>query len=171
MRTIAIIAQSEEQDFIFNLNKILSKLNMEYNLIKEEQVLAEKHFDYIVLHSEPQKLKISLNSSYYFINMDEFQGQNVDVYGNVIAFGFGRKNTITISSSSEENQGFLYCTQRYLNVNALGMLGPEEIPIDAEFSGERELYAYMVAITIARIEGMCSEHIAKKLNSRIMIHK
>ena len=51
------------------------------------------------------------------------------------------------------------------------MLGPEEIPIDAEFSGERELYAYMVAITIALIEGMCGEHIAKKLNSRIMIHK
>lgn len=171
MRTIAIIAQKEETDFIFNLNKILSKLDTKYCLIKEKQILSEKHFDYVILHSKPQKIDISLNSSYCFINMDELQENNVDVYGNVITFGFGRKNTITISSASKENQGFLYCIQRYLNINAFGMLEPEEIPIDVEFSVEEELYAYMVAVTIALIEGNSSEYIATKLSGKIMIEK
>jgi len=170
MRTIAIIAQKEEKDFIFSLTKILSKLDVEYCLIKEEQILGEKHLDYVILHSRPQNLDISLNSSYCFINMDELQGHNIDVYGNVIAFGFGRKNTVTISSASEENQGFLYCIQRYLNINALGMLGPEEIPIEAEFSTERELYAYMVGITIALIEGKSSGYIAKELNGKVIVN-
>ena len=169
MRTIAIIAQKEEKDFICNLNKILSNLDMEYCLIKEEQILSEKHFDYVILHSKPQKTDISLNSSYCFINMDELQGHNVDVYGNFIAFGFGSKNTVTISSASKENQGFLYCIQRYLNINALGMLGPEEIPIDVEFSSEKELYAYMVGITIALIEGKDSKYIGEKLSGKIMV--
>ena len=70
-----------------------------------------------------------------------------------------------------ENEGFLYCIQRYLNINALGILGPEEIPIDVEFSMEEELYAYMVAITIALIEGNGSKFIAKNLVRRIMINK
>jgi hypothetical protein len=169
MRTIAIITQEEEQDFIFNLNNILSKMDMEYCLIKEEQILGDKYFDYVVLHSKPKKVSISLNSSYSFINMDELQGDNVDVYGNVITFGFGRKNTVTISSASKENQEFLYCIQRYLNINALGMLGPEEILIDVEFSSEKELYAYMVGITIALIEGKDSKYIGEKLRGKIMV--
>ena len=71
MRTIAIIAQQEENDFIFNLNKILSELDIKYYLIEEKQILSEKHFDYVILYSKPQKMNISLNSSYCFINMDE----------------------------------------------------------------------------------------------------
>ena len=53
----------------------------------------------------------------------------------------------------EDNNSFVYCLQRDLNYNAFGKLEPAEVPINISFSGEEEIYAAMVGITISLIEG------------------
>lgn len=141
-------------------------LDLRLQFVTEESISIVKHFDYIILLNDVLLNKASFNCGYCFIDMDQNQGDSIDVYGNIIAFGFGGKNTVTISSIENENGGFVYCLQRYLNINAFRMLDPQEIPINVEFQKEQELYAYMVCITVALIEGLSSTEIEDKLTLR-----
>lgn len=168
MKTIAVFG-NEETNFILNVKRILSLLDIDFKFFTEESIASEKYFDYIILFSNASLLIASLNCGYCFIGMDKNQGDSIDVYGNIITFGFGNKNTITISSVENENDGFVYCLQRYLNVNAFRMLEPQEIPVNVEFCSEFELYVYMICITIALIEGRDSVEVEEKLSSRCLV--
>ena len=168
MKTIAVFG-NEDNNFMLSVTRVLNLLGINFNLVTEESITSEKYFDYIILFSNASLLKASLNCGYCFIGMDETQGDSIDVYGNIIAFGFGNKNTVTISSVENENDGFVYCLQRYLNINAFRMLEPQEIPLNLEFYSEFELYIYMICITIALIEGVDSAAVEEKLNSRCLV--
>lgn len=163
VKTIAIFGENKNEIFLPNIRTILNVLGVDLKFILDENICAAKYFDYIIVFSNNSFLKDSFNCGYCFIGMDETQKDTADIYGNIIAYGFGTKNTVTVSSIESENGGFVYCLQRYLNVNALRMLEPQEIPINIEFHSEVELYAYMVSVTIALIEGVSSAEIENKL--------
>ena len=60
-----------------------------------------------------QKYKMEeIRGSYCLINMDKCYQNNITIYGNVIAYGFGSKNTVTVSSVEDEKTDFVYCLQR-----------------------------------------------------------
>jgi len=169
MKTVAVFGNKEKNDFLMSITKVLNLLGINLKFVTEESIVAEKYFDYIILFSNASLLKASFNCGFCFIDMDESQDNSIDVYGNIIAIGFGSKNTVTISSVENENDGFVYCLQRYLNVNAFRMLEPQEIPVNVEFDSEIELYVYMICITIALIEGVDSDEVEEKLNSRCFV--
>jgi len=166
MKTIAVFGDEQKNEFLLNVTRILTLLDVKFQFVTEETISTIKHFDYIILLNDASLTKISLNCGYCFIDMDQNQGDSIEVYGNIIAFGFGGKNTVTISSVENENGGFVYCLQRYLNINAFRMLEPQEIPINVEFHKEQELYPYMVCITIALIEGLSNAEIEERLALR-----
>lgn len=160
MRTIAVIGGSK--NFKSCLLKIIKSTDIEWKCFTRYMVKKESYYDYIVLNSSSSIKDILINGSYCFVNMDLIDGKNnnVNIYGNIITYGLGSKNTVTVSSM-EDNNSFVYCLQRDVNYNALGMLEPEEVPINMNFCSEEEIYAAMVGITINLIEGKDISNLTK----------
>jgi hypothetical protein len=150
MNEIAIIGGNEK--FIYFIKKVLAVMKVNCRVITEVDIESSKYYSYVVLQSKSYHYNLKLNTGYYFINMDNSLIEGSDIYGNIVTYGFGNKNTVTISSIDSENQSFVYCLQRYLNHNAFAMLQPEEIPVVIDFKNDDELYAAMVGITVAFLE-------------------
>jgi len=152
MKKIAIIGGSKT--FHSYLLKIFKLTDVEAKFFTKYAVKNEKQYDYVIFDSSSNIKDVSINGSYCFINMDliDLKNNNINIYGNLITYGLGGKNTVTVSSM-EDNNSFVYCLQRDLNHNSLGILEPEEIPVNMAFNNEQEIYAAMVAVTISLIEG------------------
>ncbi len=152
MKSLAIIGGSKNFDEY--LLKTLKTLGVEIKLFTKLMIKKEEYYDYVVFNFNDNIRNLVLNSSYCFMNMDLIgnTNTNITVYGNIITYGLGIKNTVTVSSIENENS-FVYCLQRDVNHNVLGMLEPEELPINMGFNNDDQLYALMVAITMSLIEG------------------
>lgn len=167
MNTILILSAEENNHFIHGVKSMLSKLGVDFTLITDICEAKEKHFEYVILNSTEKAKKISINSSFCFINMDQRQGDNIDVYGNMITYGLGSKNTVTLSSMDKEKGELVYCLQRYININAPSMLEPQEIPIRAQTCSDVEAYAFLVSVTIALMENIKSSDIENIFNKKV----
>lgn len=151
MKTVSIIGGNKS--FNSYLKKVLKSLEIDCKYFTKYAVKRESYYDYVIFNSNSSIKDVLLNGSYCFVNMDLVSGnRNVNIYGNIITYGLGSKNTITVSSM-EDNNSFVYCLQRDLNYNAFRKLEPAEVPINISFNGEEEIYAAMVGITIGIIEG------------------
>ena len=151
MKTIAIIGSSKT--FHSYLLKILRLTDVETKFITKYAVKNESQYDYVVFNSSSSIKDVLINGNYCFVNMDliNFRNNNINIYGNLITYGLGGKNTVTVSSM-EDNSSFVYCLQRDVTYNSLVIVEPEEIPVNMDFSSDEEIYAAMVGITISLIE-------------------
>lgn len=166
MKFIALIGGDKKfSDF---LSKILTTMGIQCYIHLDKEIECSRYYEYVILQSEACtcNLNLKLNTSYYFINMDEFNGKAMDIYGNIITYGFGNKNTVTVSSIDKETHSFIYCLQRYLNHNAFAMIQPEEISIDMQFEDDDEIYGYMLGVTIAFLENGNSGQIKLRLSGK-----
>lgn len=154
---------NENSVFQQRFSRTIMALNLSIDCFYNEP--KEQFYDYIILNDKIHQSDKSLNCSYCLLNMDNFSDKSIhaNVYGNLITYGFGNKNTVTISSVESENTGFVYCLQRNLNNNSLGMCEAEEIPVNTTFQEEGELYSDMACITIGLIEGLGVEDLKEKL--------
>lgn len=152
MKKIAIIGGSKA--FHSYLLKIFKLTDVEAKFFTKYAVKNENYYDYVIFDSSSNIKDVLINGSYCFINMDliNFKNNNINIYGNLITYGLGGKNTVTVSSM-EDNNSFVYCLQREVNHSDLGVFEPEEIPINMTFSSDEEIYAAMVGITISLLEG------------------
>lgn len=152
MNCMAVIGGNNE--FIDFIKKVFRIMQVNCEIIRDEDIDSSKYCEYIVLESGSNDSNFTLNTSYFFINMDNSKVEGSNIYGNIITYGFGNKNTVTVSSFDSEKQSFVYCLQRYINHNAFAMIQPEEIPVIIDFKNNNELYASMVGITVAFLEGV-----------------
>jgi hypothetical protein len=168
MRTIAVMEVFNEKSFNSYLSCLLDLLNIEHSLQSIEG-MESIDLDYVILNSSKKEQKvIDLKADYCFANMDNRLEGNINIYGNMITYGFGAKNTVTVSSLEDNNEGFVYCLQRYLSCKLEGALEPQEIPISLKFENDGELYAATIAITIALLEGSNCKDIEKKLSKKLL---
>lgn len=165
---IAILGEKDEKIFKFKLLSILTQLGFEHlNLNSKSKCDL---WNYVILNSTTLEKSKEIKCYHYLVNMDKVvQNKNL-VEGNLITYGYGSKNTITISSFEEEGSGFVYCVQRFININSIRVIEPQEIPVLIHIDSEEYLYIYMVAITIALIEGMNSEEVRRKLYNNNLIY-
>jgi hypothetical protein len=165
MKKLMVIGGSYE--FINTVHRIFEITSTHCEIETDEQAARGSFYEYVVLESGCTSITITMNSSYCFINMDNAAGTNINIYGTVITYGFGSKNTVTISSADNKVSSFVYCLQRYLNHNAFAMLQPEEIPIslqgEFDLSNDDVLYACMVSATVAFLESSDVEQTKNKL--------
>lgn len=152
------------EDYVTFLREIFKVTNLDFEIFTENDLTSGKYYDYSIMDCNAKEKNIILNSSYCFVNMDNVYNPKMDIYGNLVTYGLGSKNTVTVSSIENENNSFVYCLQRYLNHNSLGMIMPEELPITMHFKNDVELYASMVGVTIALIEGIDIYHIRERLS-------
>ena len=153
------------KDFNVTLSKTLKLLD--FNTNKENCNLKNisKYYDYVIINDAKRKLKGEINCRYCFINMDTAKNSSLHINGSTITYGFGSKNTLTISSLDDVYEGFVYCLQRFIKVNEKLSLEPQEIPVSICYKNEEELYAMLVCISIRMIQGVGSEGIEDKLNN------
>ena len=156
MKSVKIIGSSCK--FTTYLMNLFDKINISYNIFINDE--DAKKADYIVLNSINEEFKI-LNSEYCFVNMDLINGQksNLDIFGYIVTYGLGRKNTVTISSLNYSS-GFVYCLQRDIMCRGK-VVEAQEIPINIVLKDIEELYASMIAITMALMEGSCDNALLK----------
>ncbi len=154
MNTIASIGAN--RNFNSYLLKILRLKKMEFKLFTKCIVSEENYYDYVIINANNNIKDTRLKGGYCFINMDLIENVNahISVHGNIITYGLGNKNTVTLSSI-EDKSSFVYCLQRNVDYNALSILEPEEIPVNVNFENDDELYAAMVGITIIRLQEKC----------------
>ncbi|MBC8060761.1 MAG: hypothetical protein H7Y18_08855 [Clostridiaceae bacterium] len=168
MVNIAILGEKDEMTFKLKLISIMKQLGLDY--INLSSKLNRDLYNYVILNSTVLIKSKEVKCNHYLVNMDKvIQNKNL-VEGNLITYGYGFKNTITISSFEKEGSGFVYCIQRFINVNSFRVLEPQEIPILVHIDNEDYLYMYMVAITIALIEGMDSKQVRNKLDNNNLIY-
>lgn len=168
MRKIAVMEVFNEKSFNSYLSCLLDSLNIEHSL---QSIEGKKNidFDYVILNSSKKEQKeVHSKADYCFVNMDNSFEGNINIYGNMITYGFGAKNTVTVSSLEDNNEGFVYCLQRYLSFKLEGALEPQEIPISLKFENDEELYSAMIAITIALLEGSNCRDIEKNLSKKLL---
>jgi hypothetical protein len=169
MRTIAVMEGFNEKSFNSYLSYLLDLLDIEHNF-QSVKGMKTIESDYAILNSSKKDVKeLSVKSGYCFANMDNRFKGNINIYGSVITYGFGAKNTVTVSSLKDDNEGFVYCLQRYLSFKAHGDLEPQEIPISLKFENDGELYAAMIAITITLLEGSSGRDIEKRLSKKNLV--
>jgi hypothetical protein len=151
MKTIAVIGGSKT--FHSCLLKILRLTNVEAKFITKYAIKNKNNYDYVVFNSNSSIKDVLINGSYCFVNMDliNFKNSNINVYGNLITYGLGGKNTVTVSSM-EDNNSFVYCLQRDVTCGSIALVEPEEVPVNMDFSNDEEIYAAIVGITISLIE-------------------
>lgn len=156
MKSIKIIESSCK--FTTYLMNLFDKINVSYNIFINDG--DTKRVEYIVLNSINEEFKI-LNSEYCFVNMDLINGQksDLDIYGYIITYGLGSKNTVTISSLNYSS-GFVYCLQRDIMFRGR-VVEAQEIPVNIVLKDIEELYASMIAITMALMEGSCDNTLLK----------
>lgn len=169
MITIAVIEGIKEKEFNNYLSYILDLLHVEHSIIHSKN-LKNNNVNYGILNSSKKELKeLTLSADNCLVNMDSSLGGSLNVYGNMITYGFGNKNTVTLSSLEKDNESFVYCLQRYLSLRLNKVLEPQEIPISLKFNNDTELYAAMAAVTIALLEGSSCSDIEKRLYKKYLI--
>lgn len=163
MNTVVIL--EDNPDFTRSISFLIDKLrlNLEiipYNLVKDNGV-----YNYIIVNNNLKTKAENLNCSYFLVNVDNLSHKEMrtSVYGNIITYGYGNKNTVTVSSVGDEEGHLIYCLQRNLNNNSLGMLEPIEIPIQGQYHSDMEIYAVIALITISLIEGTDTDYLRKKI--------
>lgn len=168
MKKLTVMVDLNEEELRTYLLDSLNLLGIDYSFINFEDLEESNCFDYMVINNSLKHKLTDINSTYCFINMDNNFNENMNIYGNLITYGIGRKNTVTISSFQENNLGFVYCLQRYLDLGCKGILEPQEVPLHVEFLSITHLYALMLAVTIGLIEGLKIEEIEKKLANKVL---
>jgi hypothetical protein len=168
MKNIAVFDSIDHRNFIGYVQSILDMVDIKYSII-DSGVLNQLTVDYAICNSGLERQKLDLKAGCCLVNMDYKHSCSLAVGGNTVTYGFGTKNTVTVSSLEENNLEFVYCLQRYLTLKNGGELEPQEIPVRLQFSGDTELYASMAAITIALIEGVSISEIDRKLNKKVLI--
>ncbi|EJO5348707.1 hypothetical protein NRP93_002839 [Clostridium botulinum] len=151
---------SEDENFVKHIHNMINILDLELDYSKENSLLNS---EYIVINEDSNFHSNSINCEYCFINMDLFKNKNMDVNGVVITYGLGNKNTVTLSSLEQESIGIVYCIQRYIEIHKEKIIEPQEIPLDIYYKDESFLYAYMVIITVALIQGLNISSIESKI--------
>ncbi|WP_315122077.1 hypothetical protein [uncultured Clostridium sp.] len=157
MKKVFVIDNNFE--FINYIKREFRMLNLDLD-IDYKGLNEEKKYDYIVINNI-NELDLCMDNyigDYYLLNMD-MEFNNILFEGNLITYGLGNKNTITVSSISEDKSGFVYCIQRYIKEDVI----PQEIPVNRKFKDNYELYAFMICITIALIEGIAENKIRTNL--------
>lgn len=147
------------KEFTTTLQNVLNVNNLNIEVFPYS---VEKVYDYTVMDGITKEDNIILNSSYCFVNMDNIH-KNINIYGNIVTYGLGSKNTVTISSIEKDNDTFVYCLQRTLYNNSFGIILPKELPIAMHFKNNNELYASMVGVTICLIEGVDMQRMKENL--------
>lgn len=170
MKSLAIVEDFEESIFKNYITATLQSLNVELKLVDVHN-LDDSHVDYVVLNNSKSIENMEFMTDYCLINMDNGLNRNINIFGSIITYGFGNRNTVTISSLQYNNVSFVYCLQRYIKSDLDALIEPQEIPINADFISDNELYALMSAITIALIEGVSCKEIEKKLGRKLLIFK
>ncbi|MCY6482793.1 hypothetical protein OW763_00275 [Clostridium aestuarii] len=162
MKKIAFVGKEQNKIFKAAVLKFISSRGIEYEDVSYDIIHKDVYADYVIVNSHINTLNSKINCRYCFINMDSIYQEKISINGNLITYGFGNKNTITISSVENENEGFVYCIQRFLVCSNSNIVEPQEIPIEVAFDTEEQLYSYMVAITISLIEKVDSKKIFNK---------
>ncbi|MCM8711629.1 hypothetical protein M2651_11445 [Clostridium sp. SYSU_GA19001] len=163
MKTLTVVEGIMEEKLKTYLKDALNVLGISHRFVAAESLKENMYLDYILLNSSKKFENITLKGKYCFVNMDSNFSDNLNVFGNTITYGFGIKNTVTVSSVEDNNLGFVYCLQRYLNLDTINQIEPQEIPIRLQFSDDIHLYALMIAITIGLIQCIDSETIERNL--------
>ncbi|WMJ81082.1 hypothetical protein RBU49_02170 [Clostridium sp. MB40-C1] len=171
MKTIAFIGEDKIRNFKSNVLEFVNSYSNNYKEVTNEHISSKGYADYIVMNSNSDSDIGVLKCKYCLANMDKLFQNNICIYGNLITYGFGNKSTITVSSVENENEGFVYCLQRYINMDCSHNVEPQEIPICLKFEDEEELYCYMVAITILLIENVGDEKFFEKLLNKSLNKK
>lgn len=159
---------NEDENFMLTFFSIMKRLGIPY--VELSSYLDISSLEYVILNSSVIEKQKEIKCEHFFINMDKVNENNNLIMGNLITYGFGNKNTVTISSIEKQNSGFVYCLQRFVKSKDFKMLDPQEIPILTHIKSEEYLYPYMVAISIALLEGINCEEIKKKLDSKNLIY-
>lgn len=155
-----ICIYSKNKNFVEHVYNMIKILNLNLDLSSENSITNSQ---YIVIDRDIDFKCNSIECEYCFINMDLFKNKNIDIKGIVVTYGLGNKNTITLSSLEQESIGIVYCVQRYINTCNKNIIEPQEIPLNIYYRDESYLYAYMVIITIALIQGEHISNIEKKI--------
>ncbi|MCY6356417.1 hypothetical protein [Clostridium sp. ZS2-4] len=166
MKTIAFVGENNDKVFKSNLLDLVGDLGLEYKDISRDVLYDEKYSDYIIINSYVDTKSIRLNCGYCLANMDNLFKNHISIHGNLITYGFGAKNTVTISSV--ENEEFVYCLQRCINISNSQGIEPQEIPVAIEFQQQKELYLYMTAITICLIENVNIKKVIEKKSRKYL---
>ncbi|WP_186430988.1 hypothetical protein [Clostridium sp. BSD9I1] len=148
MRRIAIIG--ENTNLIYIIKKELLQLNIKYELVQLQD--AEVSVDYVIINEDTDYNLKNIKGLYYLVNMDSKFKKDLNINGNVITYGFGSKNTVTLSSAEKDERYLVYCLQRYIGNMSKNTIEPCELPIKRSFNNNNELYGYMIAATIALLE-------------------
>ncbi|MDS1004638.1 hypothetical protein P9J83_14195 [Clostridium sporogenes] len=151
---------SEDRNFVKHIYNMIKILDLDLDC-SEQNTIANS--EYIVINRDIVFECDGIDCEYCFINMDLFKNKNVDIKGITITYGLGNKNTITLSSLEQENIGIVYCVQRYISMYNENIIEPQEIPLNIYYENESYLYAYMVIITIALIQGAKISNIESKI--------
>jgi UDP-N-acetylmuramyl pentapeptide synthase len=169
MKTISVVEDFKEKDFNSYLSNVLNMLHVEHHLVHIKS-LEEDKLDYLVLNSRKKHFKgLNLFSKFCLANMDNKLQGNINIHANMITYGVGSKNTVTVSSLQDNNEGFMYCLQRYLGVSSEKILEPQDIPVNIKFNSDVELYAAMAAVTIALCEGLSCSEIEDRLSKKLLV--
>lgn len=171
MKRIALIEESSSKKFksnVLEFMKLFKNNSRDIYLIQDDNI---SNTEYIVINSHVDSSEGTINSKYCLANMDNLFDKDISVCGKLITYGFGSKNTITISSVEDDNEGFVYCIQRYIDIDSFHRIEPQEIPIQLKFEDEEELYSYMAAITILLIENVGDEKFFENLSEKLIINK
>ncbi len=169
MMTIAVIESLREKEFNAYVSYVLNLLHIKHSIVHIKGLKTNK-FDYVILNSSRKELEnLILSGDNCLINMDSGFVGDINIYGNMITYGFGNKNTVTVSSVKDNNEGFVYCLQRYLGLRLNKLLEPQEIPVSLKFKNDTELYAAISAVTIALLEGLSCCDIEKGLTKKVLL--
>lgn len=150
MRRIAIIG--ENTNLIYIIKKELLQLNVKYELVDLKD--TEIAVDYVIINEDTNYNLKNIKSLYYLVNMDSKFKNNLNISGNLITYGFGGKNTVTLSSAERDEKYLVYCLQRYIKNMCENTVEPCELPIKRSFNNNNELYGYMIVATIALLENV-----------------
>ncbi len=163
MNTVVILEDSP--DFTRSISLLIDKLKLNLEIIPCSLVKDNGVYNYIIVNNNLKTKAENLNCSYCLVNVDNLSEKEIStsIYGNIITYGYGNKNTVTVSSVGDEEGHLIYCLQRNLNNNSFGMLEPIEIPIHGEYHNEDEIYAVISLITISLIEGIDIDYLRKKI--------
>lgn len=154
MKKANVILSQDDHEFTEELYKVFHILGIECHLdVNAEGSRDSNRYDYVIINSRTASVENVECSGYCFINMDANKENLVSIYGNIVTYGFGGKNTITISSTGNEDDGFVYCLQRFIDLNDFSMLEPQEIMLQGNFASCSSIYSAMVGITIALLQG------------------
>ncbi|MCM0650632.1 hypothetical protein NBE98_19910 [Clostridium swellfunianum] len=169
MITLAVVEGFNEKSFKAYLSNVLDLLHIDHRFLSIEN-LKDKDLDYVILNkAKKSNNEINLRAGYCFVNMDAKLEGNINIYGNMITYGFGIKNTVTVSSVEDNGESFVYCLQRYLSERIGENIEPQEIPVYIKFYDDNELYAAMVAITISILEGKNITYLEKTLQKKLLV--